>query len=451
MTHGPILRKVLLFALPLVLGSILQQLYTSVDTLVIGAFCGTTSLAAVGTSAQPVEMTLCVFLGIGTGASILVSQSIGAGNREATKEICRTAVSFVWICGIALNLLGILLAPAILRLMKVPPDALGLSTTYVRIVLAGSLGNIGYNMNAGILRGLGNSTASLLFLLVSCAVNIALDVALVAGLGMDVAGAALATSIAMYVSWFVSIVYLRRHYRHLNVPVFGLRLSRRTLWSILRIGLPIGFNHSLYSLGHMAMQTLVNAQGSTFMAASAIAGRINGMASIAHSSMASAATTFSGQNYGAGNYARLRQGYPRIPIAMGIIALTSGALFWAVRSPLLRLFSADEQVLMYADRYLTVQLFSHWMYAVFNTMLCIVNGVGLVRFTTLVNLLMLWAVRIPSAHLIRARFDGTWIMLSFPISFAFALLCMIGYYLFSRQWKAILNRPDAAPAQEKPA
>ena len=289
MTYGPILRKVLLFALPLVLGSVLQQLYTSVDTLGIGAFCGTTSLAAVGTSAQPVEVALCLFLGIGTGVSILISQSIGAGDREAAMEICRTAVSFVWICGMALNLLGILLAPAILRLMRVPPDTLSLSTTYVRIVLAGSLGNIGYNMNAGILRGLGNSAASLLFLGVSCVANIILDILLVAGLKMDVAGAALATSIAMYISWIVSIAYLRRHYRHLSVPVFGLRLSRRTLWSILRIGLPIGFNHSLYSLGHMAMQTLVNAQGSVFMAASAIAGRINGMASIAHSSMAPAA------------------------------------------------------------------------------------------------------------------------------------------------------------------
>ena len=255
MTRGPILRKVLLFALPLILGNVLQQLYTTVDTLVIGAYCGTASLAAVGTSAQPVEVVLCVFLGIGTGVSILVSQAVGAGDRPRTAELCRTAVAFVWLCGLAVGAVGIAAAPGILRLMQVPEEALPLATAYVRIVLAGSLGNIGYNMNAGILRGMGNSRASLYFLLVSCAVNVALDLLLVAGARLDVQGAALATCAAMYISWIVSIVYLRRQYRELGFPVFSRRWSGEQLRAILRIGLPIGLNNSLYSLGHVAMQT----------------------------------------------------------------------------------------------------------------------------------------------------------------------------------------------------
>lgn len=412
--------------------------------LVIGSFCGTTSLAAVGTSAQPVEVVLCIFLGIGTGVSILVSQTIGAGNREGVSEICKTATAFIWICGLALNAIGIALAPALLRLMQVPPDALDLASTYVRIVLAGSLGNIGYNMNAGILRGLGNSTASLLFLVVSCAVNISLDLLFVAGFRMDVTGAALATSMAMYVSWIVSMLYLRHNYRELRVPIFTLHFSGKTLRSILRIGLPIGLNNSLYSLGHLATQTLVNAEGSVFMAGQAVGGRLTGIASIANSSMSSATTTYSGQNFGAGRYERLRQGCRRLPITIGIISLASGALFWLLRGPLLRIFTADEAVLMYADRFVSVQMFSFWMFGVFNTMLCMVNGVGLVRYTTIINLLMLWAVRVPSAYIISTWFDGTWLMLCFPISFAFALLSMLGYYRFSRQWREILQRPDEA-------
>ncbi len=451
MTYGPILRKVLLFALPLVLGNVLQQLYTTVDTLVIGKYCGTTSLAAVGTSAQPVEVVLCIFLGIGTGVSILISQYIGAGNREKTVEITQTSVAFVWICGLGVSLLGIVAAPVILRLMQVPEDALDLSTTYVRLVLAGSLGNIGYNMNAGILRGMGNSTASLMFLLVSCVVNIILDLTLVAGFGMDVAGAALATSAAMMFSWFFSILYIHRHYPELKLPVFSLRFSREQLKAIVRVGLPIGLNNSLYSLGHVALQTLVNSQGSVFMAGQAVAGRITGMASIASSGLASAATTFAGQNYGAGNYDRLRQGCHRIPITVGAITLSCGALFFLFRDPMLRLFTSDETVLMYATRYTSVQLFSFWIFAVFNSMVCTVNGVGLVRYTTLVNLLMLWAVRIPSAYMIRAWYDGTWIMLCFPISFSFGLCCMIGYYLFSKKWKEIISRPDEHPAKPRTA
>ena len=446
MTEGPIMRNILLFALPLVLGNILQQLYTTVDTLVIGAFCGTTSLAAVGTSAQPVEVVLCVFLGLGTGTSILISQYIGAGNRNKTLEICGTSVAFVWVCGIAVGGLGMLAAPGILRLMQVPEDTLPLATLYVRIVLAGSLGNIGYNMNAGILRGMGNSTASLAFLLVSCVVNIALDVTMVAGFGMDVAGAALATSAAMFFSWGFSIHYIRKHYPELSFPLFTLRISREHIRAILRIGLPIGLNNSLYSLGHMAMQTLVNSQGSIFMAGQAVAGRITGMANIAVSGMASAATTFSGQNYGAGRYDRLRRGRWVIPAAAGAITLTSCLLFLAGRTPLLRLFSSDPQVLFYANRYVSVQLLSLWMFSVFNAMLCLVNGAGLVRYTTIVNLLMLWAIRIPSAYAIRTFFDGTWIMLCFPISFLFGMLCMTGYNLFSREWREILNRENRDPA-----
>ena len=447
MTYGPILRKVLLFALPLVLGNVLQQLYTTVDTLVIGANCGTNSLAAVGTSAQPVEVVLCIFLGIGTGVSILVSQHIGAGRREKAVELCGTAVSFVWVCGIGISLLGIVAAPVILRLMQVPETAMDLSVTYVRLVLAGSLGNIGYNMNAGILRGMGNSTASLYFLLVSCVVNIVLDVALVAGFRMDVAGAAIATSAAMIFSWIASILYIRRNYPELQLPIFRFQFDREHLKSILRIGIPIGLNNSLYSLGHVALQTLVNSQGSIFMAGQAVAGRITGMASIASSSLASAATTFAGQNFGAGNYDRLRQGYRRIPAAVGAITLSCGLLFLLIRAPLLRMFTDDEMVLMYATRYTSVQLLSFWMFAVFNSMVCTVNGVGLVRYTTLVNILMLWAVRIPSAYMIRAWYDGTWIMLCFPISFFFAMCCMFGYYLFSRQWKEIISRPDRSQTE----
>ena len=446
MTEGPILRNVMLFALPLVLGNILQQLYTTVDTLVIGAYCGTTSLAAVGTSAQPVEVVLCIFLGIGTGVSILISQSIGAGNRERANALSQTACAFVWICGVAVSGLGILAAPQILQIMQVPEDAMDLAVAYVRIVLAGSLGNIGYNMNAGILRGMGNSTASLLFLMVSCAVNVVLDLLLVAGLGMDVTGAALATCASVYISWIVSIIYIRRRYKELHYPLFTLKASGKQLKEILHIGIPIGLNHSLYSLGHMALQTLVNSQGSLFMAGQAVAGRITGIANIAISGLSSAATTFSGQNYGAGRYDRLRQGYLRIPIVSGLITLIGGLIFLLFRTPLLRIFTQDATVLMYADRYVTVVLLGQWMFAVFNSIICIVNGVGMVRYTMLINLLMLWAVRIPTAYMIRAWFDGTWIMLCFPISFFFGMCCMIGFYAFSRKWREIIRRPNVKTA-----
>ena len=212
MTTGPIMRNVFLFAIPIVLGNILQYLYTTVDTLVIGNYCGKTSLAAVGTSAQPVEVLLCVFLGIGTGVSILVSQYMGAKDMAKLHRAVDTATFFVFVCGIPLCVLGYFAAPLILRVMGVPADTWDAAVSYTRIVFFGALGNIGYNMNAGILRGMGDSKASLWFLVAACIVNIVMDLTLVAGLGMDVEGAALATTAAMYLSWLISIEYIRKKY-----------------------------------------------------------------------------------------------------------------------------------------------------------------------------------------------------------------------------------------------
>jgi putative MATE family efflux protein len=442
MTKGSIIRNVILFAIPIVIGNILQQLYTTVDTLIVGKYCGDKALAAVGTSAQPVEVLLCLFLGIGAGASILVSQRVGAGDENKVKDIAAASTSIVYMSGIPIAILGFLAAPMILDFMGVPEDVYSAALMYTRVVFLGALGNIGYNMNAGILRGLGDSVASLWFLVVSCITNIILDLLFVARFGLDVRGAALATSISMFFSWIVSIFYIRKKFPQLSFTVLPGKLRMQEIRQILAIGVPIGLNNSLFSFGHMAMQTLVNAQGYKFMAGASVAGRITGITNVAITAVSAAASTFSGQNYGAENYDRLRQGYIKIPAINGIATLALGLAFISFRMPILRFFSQDSEVLMYAGRYVVAVLLSQWCYAVFNCISNIVNGVGFVRYTTLINLMMLWAVRIPCAYLINRYFDGTYIMLCFPVSFAFGMICMIGYYIFSPAWKKIISKGD---------
>ena len=192
-------------------------------------------------------------------------------------------------------------------------------------------------------------------------------------------------------------------------------------------------------MGHVAVQALVNAQGSTFMAGNSVAGRVTGLTNVAITALSSAATTFSGQNYGAGNFDRLRKGYIRIPVISGMVTLAVGLCMISFRMPILRIFTPEEDVLMYAGRYVVVMLLSQWLFAIFNGIICVVNGVGLIRYTTVVNILMLWAVRIPSAYLIDRYYDGTYLMLCFPISFSFGMIMMIGYYIFSKKWKKIIN------------
>jgi putative MATE family efflux protein len=442
MTSGSIMKNVLLFAVPIVIGNILQQMYTTVDTLVVSNFCGDSALAAVGTSSQPVEVLLCIFLGIGAGVSILVSQSVGAGRMDRVKDLSATAIVLVYISGIPIAIIGWLLAPAILQFMHVPTDVWDEALIYTRLVFLGALGNIGYNMNAGILRGLGDSAASLWFLIVSGITNIIFDLVFVAGFGFGVAGAAAATSIAMFLSWSVSIVYIRKKFQELEFTVFPRSFNSHDLKAILTIGLPIGLNNSLFSFGHMALQILVNEQGRQFMAGASVAGRITGLTNIAITALSSAASTFAGQNFGASNYKRLKEGYIKIPAVSGILTLSFGLMAISFRMPILRFFSQDELVLLYASRYVVAVLLSQWCYAVFNCISNIVNGLGYVKYTTMINLMMLWAVRIPTAYLINSFYDGTYIMLCFPVSFLFGMLCMIGYYIFSPSWKEVMSRAD---------
>ena len=438
MTQGPIMKLVLLFALPICAGNILQQLYNTVDTLVIGNFCSSISLAAVGTSAQPVEMVLCIFLGMGSGVSILVSQCVGSGNFTKLKKLVSTTTRFVYLCAIPLSILGLFLGPLILKFMQVPDDAWDYSVAYIQIYFLGTLGNMGYNFNAGILRGMGDSQASLLFLLISCIVNIVLDLLFIAVFRWDVAGAALATIIAMFASWFFSIVYIKKKYPELEYSLVPKVFDRDILGEIIKVGLPLGLNNSIYSIGHILMQALVNAQGSAFMAACSVATKVTGIANVAITSFASAACTFSGQNIGAGNYVRLRKGHLLIPFACGIFTCVAGLIVTFLCEPILGLFTKDPEVLPLAITYIWVVLPFTWCYAVFNCIINYVNGVGVVKYPTIVNIIMLWAVRIPVAHLINIFIDGKYIMACFPISFAFGMICMLCYYR-TKHWRGLME------------
>lgn len=437
MTRGSIMKLVILFALPICAGNILQQLYTTVDTLIIGNFCGSISLAAIGTSSQPVELLLCIFIGIGAGVSILVSQYTGSGESEKLKKLIATATSFLYICAIPLSIIGLFVGPPVLKFMQVPEDTFASAVSYLRIIFLGTLGNMGYNLNAGILRGVGDSRSTLFFLLISCIVNIVLDLVFIAIFHMDVTGAALATSIAMFTSWFCSILYIQKKYPELAFSFLPRYLDKRMLRDIIEVGLPLGLNNSIYSIGHILMQSLVNLQGSTFIAACSVAGKITGIANVAINSFSSAATTFSGQNLGAGNYGRLKKGSLHIPLFSGLVTCSAGLIMTAFSPIILGFFTPDPAVLELAVLYVRVVLPFSWCFGVFNGIISFVNGLGEVKYPTVINMLMLWAVRIPVAYFINYFIDGKYIMACFPISFAFGMTCMLFYYR-TRRWKKIM-------------
>lgn len=439
MTQGAILPTAIRFALPICAGNVLQQLYSTVDTLVVGNFCDASALAAVATSSQPLEILLCVFLGIGSGVSILVSQAAGRGDADRQQELTRTAVWLLYAAALPLTVAGLVLGPLLLRLMQVPADAWDNAVLYLRITTLGCLGNMGYNLNAGILRGLGNSRASLWMLVVSCIVNIVGDLAFVGGFGMGVGGAALATTAAMMLSWGFSLFYLCRHMPEIRFPLLPAGHDPETLREILRVGVPLGLNSALYSVGHILLQTLYNTQGSIFVAGCSVAGKLSALANIAITSFSNAASVFSGQNYGAGLTDRLRKGALRIPLACGGFTLTCGLLLTLFGRPVLALFTRDVAVLAVAQRYVLVVLPFTWCYAVFNGIMSYLNGVGEIRYPTIVNVLILWAIRIPSAWLLAAVGLGGYAMAGISLSFVAGMVAMLPFYR-TRRWKNICRQ-----------
>lgn len=426
----------MMFALPICLGSILQQLYSTVDTLVVGNFCGALSLAAVGTSSQPVEIFLCLFLGLGTGVTILISQATGSGDHGRLQQVIRNANAFLFLCGVPVTVLGVCFSPLVLQLMQTPADTLPLAISYTRISFLGTLGTLGYNINAGVLRGMGDSSSSLWFLLISCVMNIVLDLLFVAGLHMDVGGAAWATILAQYISWMCSILYIRRKYPELNYHVIPRSVDKAGLLDVARVSLPLGLNSSLYSVGHVFSQVFVNAQGAIFMAGCSVGGKVNSLANIAVQSLSSACTSFCGQNLGAQRYDRLAKGCWQIPLFSGAVAMAGGMLVSLFARPLLSLFNSDPVVLAMSEHYVNVLLPWLWTYAVFNGILNVAYGLGIMKYPTIVNLLMLWAVRLPLTWLICTYGEGTNLIYSYPISFIFGMLAMLMFF-FTHRWKEI--------------
>ena len=232
-----------------------------------------------------------------------------------------------------------------------------------------------------------------------------------------------------------------------------VRYDKAQLAAILKVGVPLGLNNSLYSVGHVAVQAVYNMQGSVFVAGCSIAGRVTGIAGIAITSFSSAAVVFAGQNLGAGNYRRLQRGVVQITCAAGVVTLLIGLMATVFCRPLLGLFSSDPAVLDAAVRYTWWVLPFIWTYAVFNCMMSFVNGTGAVKYTTVVNLLILWAVRIPAAYILHALGYGTSSMACVSLSYAVGLVAMLGYFL-TPEWGKLRRKAkelgDAVTAETEP-
>ena len=264
MTSGSPYRLIISFTLPMLLGNIFQQLYNMVDSIVVGNVIGDQALAAVGTGFPIIYMLSSLFMGIGTSATVMISQYYGARDLEKVDHTINTIYMALLVGVVPLTLIGVFLSEPLLRLMQVPDDGtLEMAKTYMIIIFIGVIGNLGFNINAGILQGFGDSRTSLLFLMIATVMNIVLDLAFTIPIPMGVAGVALATIIAQIASWLFGVFYINRRYDFIRIRPRRSNFRKTLFVQAMRLGIPSGIQQALFSIGIMFMQSLVNSYGST--------------------------------------------------------------------------------------------------------------------------------------------------------------------------------------------
>ena len=347
MTEGSIWKSILLFSVPLILGNLLQQLYNTADSIIVGNFLGSNALAAVGSSGSPIYLLIGFSQGVAVGAGVVVSQYLGAKDKKETRIAVHTSLAIAAILGLILTVGGIAVSRSLLVWMNTPEEVLGDAVTYMKLYFGGVLFSVVYNMAAGILNAAGNSRRSVIYLACASITNIILDLVLIAGLKMGVAGAAIATDISQLVSCVLSLRFLMKVDADYKVELSAIRPDQRMTSRIIRIGLPTGIQNMVISFSNVLVQSSVNSYGAAAMAGFAAYMKIDGFNILPVTSFSMAATTFVGQNYGAGNLKRVKNGM-WVTLGMGVLyTLCTGALLLAFQNPIMHLFTSDETVVAF--------------------------------------------------------------------------------------------------------
>lgn len=345
LTQGPMLQKIILFALPLAASSILQLLFNAADVVVVGRFAGSTALAAVGSNGALINLLVNMFVGLSLGANVVAARCFGARDDTGVHNTVQTAVTLSLCGGVLLAGVGFFAARGLLELMACPVDVIGLSTLYLKIYFLGMPMNMLYNFCAALLRAVGDTRRPLYCLAGSGVINVALNLVFVIGFRMSVAGVALATILSQTVSAFLVVRMLLREEGPLHLDLHALGFHRGALIQILRIGLPAGLQSTVFSLSNVVIQSAVNSFGSTIVAGNSAAANLEGFVYTAMNAFAQAAVTFTSQNIGARRFDNLDRVMRNCLLCAAGAGLVLGGGAWLLGKPLLHLYSSDGAVI----------------------------------------------------------------------------------------------------------
>lgn len=429
--HGSIGKQLLLFFFPIWLGTFFQQLYNTADALIVGRFVGTQALAAVGATNTLINLLVGFFVGLASGASVVLAQRYGARDLPGVQKAVHTSIWLALTGGAVLMAVGILFARVVLQAMNTPADILDASTLYLRVYFAGMIPSMIYNMGTGILRAVGDSRRPMYFLITAAFVNIVLDLLFVAVFHWGVLGAALATIISQLVSALLTLASLiGAELRPYHLKLHRVAMDAATLADIVRIGLPAGLQSVMYNISNIIIQTSINAFGTTTVAAWTAYGKLDSLFWMSMNSMGLSVTTFAGQNFGAKQYDRVRKGAWVCLFFCAVLALGLGAVIYVFGSPLVGLFSDDAQVVERALEIIRLLTPCFITYASIEALSGTIRGSGdawvpmVLTAGGVCGLRILWVV-------LAAPLFGTLtgVLVSYPISWGVTSVLYILYFL----------------------
>lgn len=430
---GTIWKQLLLFFFPILIGTFFQQMYNTIDAVIVGQFAGKEALSSVGgASGQIINLVVGFFTGLTAGGSVLISQFYGAGEREKLQDALHTSYGFGIVGGIVLGIVGVFAAPFILRIMNTPDELLPMASLYVRIYFSGIFFVFIYNMGSSILRALGDSKRPLYYLMICSVVNIVLDLLLVLGLKLGVMGVAIATLISQAVSAVMVTLALMYRTNGLKLYLNKIHMDPKMLRTICGIGLPSGVQSSMYSISNMIIQSSINLLGVDTMAAWVAYGKIDALFWMINSSFGVAAVTFVGQNFGAGNMNRVRKG-TRITLwmAMGAAVFMSTVVVVSGRF-LMGFFTTDPNVVEIGMTMVHIIAPAYLIFVFIEIFSSSLRAQGYTLITTIISLLGICGFRILYINVFS---DGSIRMISYcyPISWLISAVAVTAYYIYKQK------------------